>query len=242
LLIEDAFPAEIQAMPESPLLDTDRWERGFLDWLASWVHLELDEDWLGEPHGTGGHDGESARFAKAREMIKNAAVLYRYRGTPLGLRRMIQDCCDCEVEIVERSWPAAMEIGCSSTIGVDSRLMDPPAFDHQFTVLIRRRPAEVGFRPGRGESVRCRLAGQAEGRQIETFLGDRGAQPAGTPPADHASATAALNRLRRVIEREKPAHTRFYLGFATEGPEAAPADRTTLRIGLESVIGEFRIF
>jgi hypothetical protein len=46
LLIEDAYPLEILAKPESSLLKFDNWEVSCLHWLASWVKIALDQQWL----------------------------------------------------------------------------------------------------------------------------------------------------------------------------------------------------
>ncbi|NJM61462.1 MAG: hypothetical protein HC849_16715 [Oscillatoriales cyanobacterium RU_3_3] len=46
----------------------------FLPWLASWVALSLRDDW--EP-------------ATKREFIKNIVPLYRLRGTPIGLQKVL---------------------------------------------------------------------------------------------------------------------------------------------------------
>jgi phage tail-like protein len=81
----------------------------FLSWLASWVNLRLDEGW-------------SER--KKRYLIKNAATLYRHRGTLIGLKYIIEQFFDIEVEIEEWAWPQGMEIGRRSSIGIDTTILE----------------------------------------------------------------------------------------------------------------------
>ncbi len=87
----------------------DKSGRDFLSWLASWVNLGLDEGW-------------SER--KKRYLIKNAATLYRHRGTLIGLKYIIEQFFDIEVEIEEWAWPQGMEIGRRSSIGIDTIIME----------------------------------------------------------------------------------------------------------------------
>jgi phage tail-like protein len=51
-------------------LDADLAPDDFVDWIASWVGLDIDETWSLE---------------RRRTLIKNAAILYRIRGTAAGL-------------------------------------------------------------------------------------------------------------------------------------------------------------
>lgn len=99
-------------------------DKDFLSWLASWVALRLDEGWSEQ---------------KKRYLVQNAAQLYRYRGTLQGLKYMIEQFFDVEVEIREWFWPPGMEIGRCSTIGIDTYLVERPNLDHCF-IVIRRPP------------------------------------------------------------------------------------------------------
>ncbi|MBL9135540.1 MAG: hypothetical protein JNK85_06710 [Verrucomicrobiales bacterium] len=146
-MLEDAFPDEILAMSESPLLERDKWEEMFLSWLGSWVDLDDDWYWLKTVGGLGSptRDDEGSgrptdHYAMAREMIRRAASLYRLRGTPLGLELMIRDLCGCRARIVERAWPRALQIGVTSSVGFDCLFVEPPSLDDQFTVLLSEEP------------------------------------------------------------------------------------------------------
>jgi len=58
----------------------------FVPWLASWLHLSLDTDW---PE------------ARQRALLAEAMDLYRWRGTPYGLGRMIEVCTGLTPVITE---------------------------------------------------------------------------------------------------------------------------------------------
>jgi len=98
----------------------DRNGKDFLSWLASWVTLELDERWSEK---------------KKRYLIKNAALLYRYRGTLTGLKYIIEQFFDIDVEIKEWNWPDGMKIGTRSSIGVNTILVEKTDIDLCFTVI-----------------------------------------------------------------------------------------------------------
>lgn len=98
----------------------DKKGNNFLSWLASWVVLAIDERWSDK---------------KKRHLIKNAALLYRYRGTPTGLKYIIEQFFDIEVEIKERNWPEGMEIGRRSSIGVNTNLIEKTDINQCFVVI-----------------------------------------------------------------------------------------------------------
>ena len=58
----------------------------FLEWLSSWVGVELDETWPIE---------------RRRALVAKAVELYRWRGTVKGLRDTVAIYTDSEPEIVE---------------------------------------------------------------------------------------------------------------------------------------------
>lgn len=70
----------IEYDPDTARADPDN-DADFLSWLASWVDLSLDEEWEGRE--------KAAALRKKRYFIKNAAKLYRYRGTKVGLQYML---------------------------------------------------------------------------------------------------------------------------------------------------------
>jgi phage tail-like protein len=62
----------------------------FLEWLAGWLNLTVNPHW---PE------------ARRRLLLDEAMELYRWRGTPYGLTRMIEVCTGVEVQITETGAP-----------------------------------------------------------------------------------------------------------------------------------------
>ncbi len=103
----------------------------FLAWLASWVSLELDDQWSEE---------------KKRELVKDAAKLHRRRGTPNGLKLWIKRFFNVDIEIEEWTWPRGMEIQKHSTIGIDSILHEQPDIRRCFKIVWK--PSYRDIEPG----------------------------------------------------------------------------------------------
>ena len=82
---------------------------------------------------------------KKRYLIQQAADLYRQRGTSLGLKTLIEQFFDIEVEIREWQWPG-MVVGRRSTLNVDTRLTEPS--DRQSCFEVRWHP-----KPDHGQSL-----------------------------------------------------------------------------------------
>ncbi len=94
----------------------------FLDYLASWVALTLEQGW---PE------------TKKRSLIKRAVELYHLRGTPRGLRVFLRIFTGVDPEIIEGVWPFdGFVVGVSSTVGVDTVLMHAVNRAHAFLVKI----------------------------------------------------------------------------------------------------------
>lgn len=106
----------------------DKRGRDFLSWLALWVNLSLDEGW-------------SER--KKRYLIKNAAKLYNLRGTLTGLKYIIEQFFDIEVELEEWVWPQGMEIGKYSSLGIDTLLIPRLNTEHCFKVTWKPPHPEI---------------------------------------------------------------------------------------------------
>ncbi|WP_028066667.1 phage tail protein [Solirubrobacter soli] len=128
-------------------------ERDVLSWLAGWVGLAFDE---GIP------------IARRRRLLREAASLYRLRGTPEGVRRFVSLFCGVEVRLLEhyklRRWAIAgrgrlgdtelygsaivrrlqldeySEIGSFQLIDTDDPLRDPfHVYAHRFSLLLIAR-------------------------------------------------------------------------------------------------------
>jgi phage tail-like protein len=172
-------------------------QQDFLAWLASWLGLTVDRHWPTE---------------RRRQLVRQAHLLYKLRGTPEGLKRHIQLYTGIEPQIIEhfklRRWlfldsarlgeQSALwgktimnrlqldensQIGSFQLLDSGDPLRDPFYKDaHQFTVLVP-------------------LSGQSSPLQQQT--------------------------LQRIIEMAKPAHTQGYLQIV----------QPRFRIGTQSLIG-----
>jgi hypothetical protein len=242
LLLEDAYPLEIAAMPEVSWLNLQDSELDYLHYLASWVALSLDQKWFTNPEekaGTGVTQNLSQRYATARSAIKRAAVLYRERGTPNGLKEVLKLFYDLEAEIIERSWPQAMEIGVCSSIGLDCWLLDGPDLDYQFTVVISAPAPDIG------SLIKSQLLGQSRGQQIEWLTGGDDQAAEGTTATEASPKPEdirfAFNKLRNLIDQDKPAHTSYYLALKCSEPQARQPRLPPLEVEVHSEIGGFWI-
>ena len=114
--------ATIERIPE--VFDPDLTPGEFLDWLAQWLDLVIEEDWP---------------LSVRQELIRNASRLYQLKGTPEGLAQFI--------EIVTGSRPIIREsfeterpfvLGDTLALGIDTRVQRHPVADvrrEQRTVL-----------------------------------------------------------------------------------------------------------
>ena len=159
----------------------------FVDWLAGWVGVELDETWSRE---------------RRRRLVHEAVALYRRRGTPEGL--------SAHVELYAGVAPRLEESGgCSWSESANTPLPGSPRphlavvleiGDEQVLndrtlerIVAASRPAHLPFE--------VRVERRARRRRHEAAAGDRepGPEPetgpaeaaaAGTPPAGGGSAEA----------------------------------------------------
>jgi len=92
----------------------------FLDWLGSWVAMDLEESWTVD---------------KRRYAIRNASQIYKYRGTRTGLAYILTLTFDIETDIKEWAWPKGMQIGVRNSIGVDTILHERPNLNYCFVVI-----------------------------------------------------------------------------------------------------------
>lgn len=95
----------------------------FVDWLASWVGVEIDETWTLE---------------RRRQLVHDAAVLYRVRGTAAGLAAHLLLYANANPEIDESG-------GCTWSETADTRLPGRP--EPSLTIRLRVRDGD-GINPG----------------------------------------------------------------------------------------------
>lgn len=90
----------------------------FVDWLASWVGVVLDETWTP---------------AARRAVVAEAVDLFRMRGTMAGLRRHLDVVVDGDVAIIE-----------SGGVSVSERPRPDPPNDVEHWVRVQVRPRTPG--------------------------------------------------------------------------------------------------
>ena len=90
-----------------------------LPWLASWVGLALDPSWPLE---------------RRRELVKNAAELYRWRGTRRGLAEYLRIYCGTKPEILE--YIPGMILDEKTELGVNT-VLGSSGTGHHFSVILQ---------------------------------------------------------------------------------------------------------
>lgn len=196
--------------------DPDTVPQNFLSWLSSWLNMALEEDWL---------------EGKKRQFIKEASTLYKQKGTPGGIRRLLEIYTEKTPIILEHSKIGkSMVLGKEFRLGVSSILIQAP---------IR------GFSLG-DDSILGRAALRDKVQSIEDpFL-----------PLVHRF-TIVINLsseeftlyekgLRRILDEEKPAHTAYSLKVAKDmrvgmgtymGITTRVSDYRQPQIGVDSILG-----
>ncbi|HEV2915042.1 MAG TPA: phage tail protein [Pyrinomonadaceae bacterium] len=191
----------------------------FLEWLGTWLAVLRDHNWPEE---------------KRRELLKRAFRLYKIRGTTRGLRQMIELFTGGETFIIEHH-----------------RLRTP---------MVLRANSILGNSTVVGKSFTKRLVLE-ESSRIGEFALIEGDEPVEKPfevgaydftvftDTSKLKTDAQMQALRRLIEDEKPAHTRYFLHA---GGEAMQLGRRALlevdtrlskgfevgRLGLTSRLGK----
>jgi len=101
--------------------------REFLPWLSTWVDLVLDENWPED---------------RRRALIRNAAELYRRRGTKGALRDYLKIYMNSEPEIVEDG-----KDGNPFHFTVTFRVGDPAAIDQERIrrIIEEEKPAHTTY-------------------------------------------------------------------------------------------------
>jgi phage tail-like protein len=112
----------------------------FVEWLAGWVGIAMDENWP---------------LDRRREMVANGSELFRRRGTVRGLAELVSLQVGVEAEVIDNggvSWspvPAGSLPGTSApSLTVRIRVEDPDAINltQLESVIVAARPAHVPHR------------------------------------------------------------------------------------------------
>jgi phage tail-like protein len=178
--------------------DPDGVSEEFLPWLMAWVKLMVEADWP---------------IATKRRLLRHAPELYRWRGTPQGLKQMLKLAFGLDVQILEqfrlRQW---IFLNTQSTLGSGVQLWG--------SGVMNRLQLDGGLALGDG-----RLMGSQEplldpfniyAHKFSVFV-----------PAALSRSEVQEQQIRKVIELEKPAHTQFAL-CKVEG---------RFRVGVQSRVG-----
>ncbi len=191
--------------------DPDTVPQHFLNWLASLLNVALEEEW--PEH-------------KKRRFIREASGLYRSRGTPAGMEKIIEIYTDKKPIIQEHSKIGKpMVLNGALKLGINSFLIQTPV---------------RGFNLG-DDSILGRVALlDQEQSSGDPFL------PLAyrfTVSLDLSAHEAVLYEkgLRRIIDENKPAHTAYNLRFVSNiGAYAGMntgMDLRPIRLGITAAIG-----
>ena len=188
----------------------------FLDWLASWLNVAFEEDWKDE---------------KKREFLQEAYNLYKQKGTPSGITRIIEIYTGKKPVLLEYSKikkPIVLRDDGTFRLGVNSLLLETPF---------------SGLRLG-DECILGRIVLRDSVRlPEEPFL----------PMAHRFTIMLDLSddekilfekQLRRILDEVKPAHTMYNLSFSSSIEETGTSVGNTkldyyrhLRLGAGAKIG-----
>ncbi len=101
----------------------------FLHWLASWIALQLEDDWPEE---------------KKRRWLRFAPTLYNIRGTRRALEQLLEIYVGVRPRIYENEWPeGAFRVEVASVIGESSTILPPMNLNNCFVVELPMPPSEV---------------------------------------------------------------------------------------------------
>ncbi|HKJ66344.1 MAG TPA: phage tail protein [bacterium] len=153
-------------------------EDEFLEWVSMWVALMQDKNWPEE---------------KRRAFLRRAYQLYKIRGTSIGLKEVIHLFTDAEVAIIEHfRLRSPMVIGASSTTGISTVVGKTP-----LQPLLVEESSEIGEFALK-ESPDSPQAPFEFNAFDFSLLAD----------TSRLTSPEQLDALYRLIEEEKPAHTR----------------------------------
>jgi phage tail-like protein len=176
----------------------------WLDWLSGWLAFALDETWS-EP--------------KRREALAEAFALSAQRGTVVSLRRLIELYAGATAHIEEPARFATLwSLGESSRLGFDTMLAPAHA-----------QGAVVGTTATLNQSHL--IQDEDYGAPLFEDVAHRFCVQ--VYAADLAGSGATLEKVRDIIEREKPAHTTYHLCLI----EPRMRVGFQARIGIDTIIG-----
>lgn len=164
-------------------------EPEFLDWLASWLAIINDDQWSEK---------------KRRELLKQAFPLFKLRGTKKGLHRIIKIFTGKNVGIVEhfRLRPPLV-LGQASLVGITTFVGPKPTQ----RLILGEESARIGEF----------LLTDEEDSPEKPFEYDAYDFTVLADTSQLKDEEAKEQALRRLIEQDKPAHTRYFLRTTVNG-------------------------
>jgi phage tail-like protein len=171
-------------------------DRAFLEWLAAWVDMSFYTSWSLET---------------SRRLLRHAAELYRLRGTPTGLKRMLELAFGVKAEILEHFCQRSGEfLNHQLVLGERSHLWGNVLLD-RFSL----GDVPLGELPLAGNAPPVDRLSQAA-HQFSVFI-----------PAVQVRSPTQERQIRALIDAEKPGHTQYTL-FTVE---------PRLQVGMQSRLG-----
>ena len=196
--------------------DPDTVPQNFLNWLASWLNVALEEDWNEE---------------KKRQLIREAYSLYKQKGTLSGLKRLIEIYTGKKPELLEYSQikkPMILSENGTFRLGINSLLVETPF---------------SGFRLG-DEAILGRIVLRDPVRSPEDPFLPMAHRFTITLDLSDEEKNRFEKQLVRILDEEKPAHTEYNLRFSSSMKEMGTYVGNTkldyykpLRLGAEATIG-----
>ncbi len=165
----------------------------FVDWLAAWVGIDIDETWTLE---------------RLRDLIRNAATLYRIRGTAAGLAAHVRLYTGVTPEIEETG-------GCEWSQTAESPL--PGSLQPHLTVRLR-----VDDPAGVRRSTVTRIVAASPSRSCAVPAGDAGR--GGSSGANRGRSPGGRGRYSRA-RGGRSARFRTHRAGAADTPEPGNARR-----------------
>lgn len=214
-----SFEIEQEVAGVAKYFDPEAVTGEFLDWLGTWLAVLRDNNWPEE---------------KRRELLKRAFRLYKIRGTTRGLRQMIELFTGGGTFIIEhQGLQTPMVLNANSILGRSTvvgksfakrLVLGESSRIGEFALIEADEPVEKPFEVGVYDF---------------TVIAD----------TSKLKTDAQMQALRRLVEEEKPAHTRCFLRAGGEamqlgGRVLLEVDTRlskgfeTARLGLTSQIGK----
>lgn len=206
-LFESLTGAEETLLDRLPLLfdarsAPDQSPNSWLDWLASWLDLDLDESWT---------------TLQRREAIANAFALYSRRGTVEGLRQLIRLYTQATVFIDEPAQHATPWSLGQSALGFTTMLA---AAEPQGAVIGTTATLNHSHLINETDYGAPLFSDLAHVFFVQAYAVDL------TDPSTE-------QKLRQVLDQEKPAHTTYTL----QRIEAQMRVGFQSRIGIDAIVG-----